>query len=61
MKDYHIKSNLDIQSTEGQELASLGRKEIELAEHEMPGLMALRKEFSPLQPLKRHALRDVCI
>ena len=25
-------------------LAAFGRKEIELAEHEMPGLMALRKE-----------------
>jgi adenosylhomocysteinase len=29
-----------------------GRKEIELAEVEMPGLMALRKEFGPSQPLK---------
>ena len=29
-----------------------GRKEIELAEHEMPGLMALRKEFKGKQPLK---------
>ena len=26
-------------------LADFGRKEIELAEHEMPGLMALREEF----------------
>jgi adenosylhomocysteinase len=33
-------------------LAAFGRKEIELAEHEMPGLMALRKEFGPSQPLK---------
>ncbi len=32
-------------------LAAYGRKEIELAEHEMPGLMALRKEFGPSQPL----------
>ncbi|MFG2532952.1 adenosylhomocysteinase [Streptomyces sp. NPDC048516] len=32
-------------------LAALGRKEIELAEHEMPGLMALRREFGPEQPL----------
>lgn len=33
-------------------LAAFGRKEIELAEHEMPGLMALRKEFGPSQPLE---------
>src|SRR5207237_1904731 len=33
-------------------LADFGRKEIKLAEHEMPGLMALRKEFGPSQPLK---------
>jgi adenosylhomocysteinase len=32
-------------------LAAFGRKEIELAEHEMPGLMALRREFGPTQPL----------
>ncbi len=33
-------------------LADFGRKEIELAEHEMPGLMALREEFGAAQPLK---------
>jgi adenosylhomocysteinase len=33
-------------------LADYGRKEIELAEHEMPGLMALRAEFGDAQPLK---------
>jgi adenosylhomocysteinase len=33
-------------------LAEFGRKEIDLAEHEMPGLMALRREFGPAQPLK---------
>jgi adenosylhomocysteinase len=33
------------------ELASFGRKEIQLAEHEMPGLMALRAEFFDSQPL----------
>jgi adenosylhomocysteinase len=33
-------------------LADFGRKEIQLAEHEMPGLMALRREFGPAQPLK---------
>jgi adenosylhomocysteinase len=33
-------------------LADWGRKEIQLAEAEMPGLMALRKEFGAAQPLK---------
>ncbi len=33
-------------------LADWGRKEIEIAETEMPGLMALREEFSGSQPLK---------
>ena len=32
-------------------LAEFGRKEIELAEHEMPGLMAMRAEYGPSQPL----------
>jgi adenosylhomocysteinase len=32
--------------------AAWGRKEITLAEKEMPGLMALREEFGPSQPLK---------
>jgi adenosylhomocysteinase len=33
-------------------LAEAGRHQIRLAEHEMPGLMSLRKEFGPSQPLK---------
>ena len=33
-------------------LADYGRKEIRMAEHEMPGLMALREEFGDAQPLK---------
>src|SRR3954452_4363186 len=33
-------------------LAAYGRKEIQLAEHEMPGLMATRAEFADAQPLK---------
>jgi adenosylhomocysteinase len=33
-------------------LADFGRKEIQLAEHEMPGLMACREEFGAQQPLK---------
>jgi adenosylhomocysteinase len=41
--DYHVK---DI------ELADWGRKELTVAEHEMPGLMSIRKKFGPQQPLK---------
>ena len=42
-KDYAVK---DIN------LADWGRKEIDIAETEMPGLMATRAEFGPSQPLK---------
>jgi len=43
MEDYKIK---DIS------LADFGRKEISIAESEMPGLMALREEYSGKSPLK---------
>src|SRR5467141_3108058 len=33
-------------------LAEFGRKEIRLAEHEMPGLMTLRREYADVAPLK---------
>src|ERR1700742_40625 len=33
-------------------LADFGRKEIRLAEHEMPGLMSLRREYADVLPLK---------
>src|ERR1044071_9221782 len=33
-------------------LAAYGRKEIQLAEHEMPGLMTLRREYADVLPLK---------
>ena len=33
-------------------LAEFGRKEIEIAEHEMPGLMATRAKYGPEKPLK---------
>ena len=33
------------------ELADFGRKEIAIAEKEMPGLMATREKYGPLQPL----------
>ncbi|MBI1417244.1 MAG: adenosylhomocysteinase [Limimaricola sp.] len=42
-KDYIVK---DI------ELAAFGRKELDIAETEMPGLMALREEYGAKQPLK---------
>ncbi|MFC1755018.1 adenosylhomocysteinase [Thermoproteota archaeon] len=42
-KDYRIK---DIN------LAEFGRKEINIAEHEMPGLMALREKYAAAKPLK---------
>jgi adenosylhomocysteinase len=50
-KDYRIINDLDITSSEGQCLAQRGRLEMELAEKEMPGLMALRKEFTEAKPL----------
>lgn len=43
VKDYKVK---DIN------LATWGRKEISIAEHEMPGLMALREEYKGKNPLK---------
>src|SRR3977135_2171908 len=46
-----LKSDVDYKVAD-LSLAEFGRKEITLAEHEMPGLMALRAEFGPSQPLK---------
>ena len=43
MEDYKVK---DISQ------ADFGRKEISIAESEMPGLMALREEYSKEKPLK---------
>lgn len=33
-------------------MAEFGRKELDLAEVEMPGLMAMRKKYGPSKPLK---------
>ena len=41
-------------------LAAFGRKEIQLAEHEMPGLMAIRSEFADGQPLRARASPARC-
>ena len=43
MEDYKVKNIAD---------ADFGRKEISLAETEMPGLMAVRKEYKGQNPLK---------
>lgn len=51
MSDYKVKDGLSIESTEFQALAERGRKEIELAEIEMPGLMAIREMFAAEKPL----------
>ncbi|MGI9454970.1 MAG: adenosylhomocysteinase [Aeoliella sp.] len=42
---------LECSPSEFDRLASWGRKEIELAENEMPGLMALRKKYGKSKPL----------
>ena len=39
-------------------LADWGRKEIRLAEQEMPGLMAVREEYAAKQPLKGAKIID---
>ncbi|MBA3723015.1 MAG: adenosylhomocysteinase [Parachlamydiaceae bacterium] len=51
-KDYRVLNDIDVNSIQGQELTQLGRREIEIAAHEMPGLMAIKKEFSSSKPLK---------
>ena len=33
-------------------MADFGRKELDIAENEMPGLMYLRKKYGPTKPLK---------
>lgn len=52
MEPFKIKDNLDPHKGEGLELAEWGRREIKLAEKEMPGLLSLREEFRDTQPLK---------
>jgi adenosylhomocysteinase len=57
-----LKANINIMSSETStyvkykvkdiSLAAWGRKEIELAEAEMPGLMSLREEYRDEKPLK---------
>jgi len=53
---YHILYNMSAPATKFKvadvSLAAFGRREIELAEHEMPGLMATRQKYAAEQPLK---------
>ena len=49
LNDYSLKSDYKVADLS---LADLGRDEIRLAEHEMPGLMAMRSEFGATQPLR---------
>lgn len=51
-RDYKVCQEAMNSDSVFQELARWGREEISIAEREMPGLMALRKEFSSQQPLK---------
>lgn len=51
IKDYRIVDNLDVSSDEAKSLVTLGQEEIALAEKEMPGLMAIRKEYCSQKPL----------
>jgi len=50
--DYKIVGGLNLESKEGKELAEWGCREIVLAEKEMPGLMALRRDLAIKKPLK---------
>ncbi|MGI9190781.1 MAG: adenosylhomocysteinase [Chitinophagaceae bacterium] len=55
MSTASVKSNIDFKlayKVADMSLAAWGRKEIKLAEAEMPGLMSLREEYGAQQPLK---------
>ena len=47
-----VKNNTETYKVKDITLAEWGRKEIRLAESEMPGLMSIREEFGASQPLK---------
>lgn len=51
-RDYRVCEEAMNDPKKFQELARWGREEIQIAEKEMPGLMALRKEYGKSQPLK---------
>ena len=51
-RDFRVCKEAMENPTRFEELAKWGRKEIEIAEKEMPGLMAIRAEYASTQPLK---------
>jgi adenosylhomocysteinase len=51
MEEYRVTHNLKADSAAFKELAERGRKEVALAESEMPGLMEIRKSLALEQPL----------
>ena len=52
---------VDCSKEEFQKLADWGRKEIQLAENEMPGLMALRAEYANKSLSRAPGLQVACI
>ncbi len=50
-KRHHTRGGIEF-AVADLEAAEFGRKEIRLAEHEMPGLMALRREYAEVYPLR---------
>jgi adenosylhomocysteinase len=52
MKEPAMTANLPAHIVKDLSLADWGRKEIKIAEHEMPALMAIRTEYAASQPLK---------
>ena len=48
----HTTTSLPSTKSPTSSLAEWGRKEISIAEHEMPGLMSIRKKYAPGKPLK---------
>ena len=51
-QDYRVCKEAQANPQFFKELAQLGREEIKLAEQEMPGLMALQREYKKELPLK---------
>lgn len=51
-RDYQIVDDLDVDSPRGRELAAFGRRAIDMAESEMPGLLAMRREYGDSKPLR---------
>ncbi len=50
--EYRLRPALSLSSVEGKQLVEQGRKEVLLAEQQMPGLMALREKWKSERPLK---------